>query len=577
MVNTERLCLGCMNDNAGEEICPVCGYDSSSRNPEGCLPVKFIINNRFLVGKALKANGEGITYIGWDNSEDAVVTIKEYFPKGFANRNPDKTVSMTEEGKYTFNEGLIEFMEINRKIMQSDLPALVPVIAVFEENGTAYSVSVSIHGITLNDFLKRNGDTLKWEQARALFLPLIDTVKGMNDLGIIHGGISDETIIVGRDGKLRISDYSIKKLRMKTSELEERLYHGFAAIEQYDMVGLHIDCYTDVYSLSATLLKVFIGVAPEEALARLQNDSMTIPARFAEELPRHVLSALANGLQVMPKNRTKDIDTFKNELVYGEVSAPPVKPSSDSKQNIDSDDTNKKTKKKKSGGSAKYLLISSVATALIFTIVALLLYFTVFKKNNDKTNSTESEPTTSYVEPEVDEIGDVDSDAAVSAKLYPVSNYLGKYYSDVVESEDNEIFKFSITGKEFSEKQPAGTILKQSVKAGSEAARDTEITFVISLGPKKVKVPNLSGLNEMEAKLELLKQGFLYDNIIVKKGEKDGIYNEDREPNTVVKQSPEYGELISTDEAVTIYINSYEGENPENGDSQSNDSYNDYY
>jgi len=393
----------------------------------------------------------------------------------------------------------------------------------------------------------------------------------MNDLGIIHGGISDETIIVGRDGKLRISDYSIKKLRMRTSEIEERIYPGFAAIEQYDVVGLHIDSYTDVYALSATLLKVFIGTAPAEALARLQNDSMSIPAKFAEELPRHVLSALANGLQVMPKSRTKDIETFKNELVYGEIATPTVKTNSDTLKQTEIDkNSNKMVKEKQKSSSAKYAIISSVCTALVFVIIAGVLYFTVFKKDNDDKETQSSEPTTSYVEPEVDEIGDIDSDAAVSAKLYPVSDYTGKYYSDILKTDDNDIFEFSIKGKEFSDKYPVGAICRQTVKAGSEAERDTKIQFVISLGPQKIKIANLSGLTEMEAKLELLKQGFLYDNIIVEEK-----YDEDREPSSVLDQSPKYGESVSNDEAVTIYINSYEGENPEDENSSDNGIY--YY
>lgn len=565
MVNTERLCLGCMNDNGGEKICPICGYDSSEQNPSNCLPVKFIINNRYLIGKALRSNGEGITYIGWDNGNDSIVTVKEYFPKGFANRNPDKTVSMTENGKYTFNEGLIEFMEINRKIMRSDLPSLVPVVDVFEENGTVYAVSANIPGITLEDFLKRNGNTLKWEQARALFLPLIDTIKGMNDLGIVHGGISDETIIVGRDGKLRISDYSIKKLRMLTSELENRIYPGFAAIEQYDVVGLHIDNYTDVYGLSATLLKVFIGSAPPESLARLQNDVMTIPSKYAEELPRHVLSALANGLQVLPKDRTEDIETFKNELVYGEVAAPAVSPKAEANKadSADSPDA-KKAKEKSKNSSAKYAIISSACTALVFIILVAVLYFTVFNKTGDNTDIPSSEPTDTVVEPEVDKIGDIDSDAAVSAKLYPVGNYVGKYYSDIIESEDSDLFEFIITDKEFSDKYPVGTVCSQSVKSGSEAVRDTKIQLVISLGSKTVKIANLSGLTEIEAKLELLKQGFLYDNIKIEEK-----YDEDRDPKTVIDQSPKYGESVSNDEAVTIYINSYEGEDVADTDSNS--------
>lgn len=547
MINTERLCLGCMNDNGGEKVCPICGYDSSAQNPDSCLPVKFIINDRYLIGKAVKINGEGITYIGWDSSTDSIVNIKEYYPKGFAHRNPDKTVSMEESGKYTFNEGLMEFMEINRRIMHSDLPSLIPVTDVFEENGTVYAVSASIAGITLADFLKRNGNTLKWEQARALFLPLIDTVKGMNDIGIVHGALSEDTVIVGRDGKLRIADYSIKKLRMLTSELETELYSGFAAVEQYDIVGLHIDTYTDVYGLSAVLFRVFIGAVPPEAIQRLQNDVMTIPAKFAEELPRHVLSALANGLQVLPGDRTKDIETFKNELVYGEIAEPAVKKVTEEKE-----EKSQKPQKTKSS-SAKYAVISSVCTAMVFIIIAAVLVFTVFKDDIFKkdTESSQSE-VTSVDAPVVDEIGTVDSDAAASAKLYSVSDFTGKYYSEIVDNSENEVFEFIIKGKEFSSKYPKGTVCAQSVAAGSEQPRDTKIELTISLGPNEIKIANLKGLDETNAKLELLKQGFLYDNIEVLEK-----YDDESEPGVVLEQTPKYGETVNTDVAVKIYINSY--------------------
>ena len=65
MINTERLCLGCMNDNGGEKICPICGYDSANTNPDNCLPAKFVIKNRYYLGKAVSVNGEGISYIAW--------------------------------------------------------------------------------------------------------------------------------------------------------------------------------------------------------------------------------------------------------------------------------------------------------------------------------------------------------------------------------------------------------------------------------------------------------------------------------------------------------------------------------
>ena len=140
MISTDRLCMGCMNDNGGEQICPICGFDANAKNPKNAVPIKTIVNDRFLVGRVISANGEGIDYIGWDTANDSIVKIREYFPTGVAKRNPDKTVSMLNGKEYTFNEGLLEFLEINKAIKSSDLPSLVPVVDVFEENGTAFAV-----------------------------------------------------------------------------------------------------------------------------------------------------------------------------------------------------------------------------------------------------------------------------------------------------------------------------------------------------------------------------------------------------------------------------------------------------
>ena len=67
---------------------------------------------------------------------------------------------MVKGNEYTFNEGLLEFKDIKCNIMASELASLVPVIDVFEENGTVYSVEANIQGITLSKFLDKRYDSL---------------------------------------------------------------------------------------------------------------------------------------------------------------------------------------------------------------------------------------------------------------------------------------------------------------------------------------------------------------------------------------------------------------------------------
>ena len=157
--------------------------------------------------------------------------------------------------------------------------------------------------------------------------------------------------------------------------------------------------------------------------------------------------------------------------------------------------------------------------------------------------------------PSVPSIGDVDPNAAESVILYQVPDLSGKYYYQLADDEAYERFKFSIKGKEYSDKYARGMICAQSLEAGKEVENETEIQVTISLGPKEVAVANVIGLDEMSAKMELLKQGFLYENIeVVEK------YDADKEPGMVLEQSPEYGEKTTVEAVVRIYVNSYKGD-----------------
>ncbi len=550
MLNTDRLCRGCMTDNGGEDICSLCGYEKGTQNGEMCLPVSFWLQDRFLVGKVISTDSEGITYIGWDNLSDTAVHIKEYFPQSIAIRNPDLTVSMTDDSKFIFNDGLMDFLSLNRKLFGLEALSVVPTVAVFEENSTAYAVHSVISGITLTEFLNKNGGKLKWEQARPLFLPVIDTLVNLHKDGIRHYGISPDTIIVGRDGKMRLSDLVINKVRDNAGGFETQLEAGYSAAEQYGIPEIKVSEATDVYGLAATLFRVLIGITPPEATARMEQDTLSIPSHFAEELPRAVLVSLANGMQIMPEKRTATLDSFRNELVYGEIGDG----ERTAQNNQKTEQSNRSTKKKKKSSGAKSALISALITVLCLCIIGGGIFF-IFK---DKIFPPE-EPTTSDTAPEslpdTPNVGDVDSSIAQTVTKIKVENYLGKLYSELEDMESSKNFKFSVSGREHSDKYERGEIIRQSINAGTEVERETEISFTISLGPKSFAVGKVVGMTEAEAKISLLQKGILYDNIRV-----ISVYDTEKKPGVVIEQSPEFGETVTPDSVVEISVNDYKGD-----------------
>lgn len=551
-MNTNRLCPGCMTDNGGEQVCCACGYDRANKNDVDKLPVYFLLADRYSVGAVLAVNVECITYMGYDLLENKAVNIREYFPADASDRNSNKTVMIKSGKEFVFNEGLMNFMEINNKLIASELPSLFDTYAVFEENGTVYSISAPIAGITLKSFLERNGGSLKWEQARPLFLPLIDTVKGLHEEGIIHGGISPESIFVGRDGRLRLSEICGLRIRRVSEDMSTSIYSGYAAAEQYGRLETQIGPYTDVYGISAVLFRVLIGTVPPQADTRLENDSLTIPAHFAEELPRQVLVSIANGMQADPEKRTQTVEVFKNELVYGETRENELRAAA----KRDSENAEKKKPlKKKSKSGVKSGVIAAVCTGVLFLSLAAILCFTVFKNQIFGSNKPVVSDSEISEMPSVPSIGDVDAGAAESKVVYTVPDFTGMYYSKIVDNDEYEHFKFAVSDKEYSDKFARGTVCSQTVLAGSEVSNETLIAFVISLGPREFKIANVVGLDENSAKIELLKQGFLYENIEVV-----DMYDSERKPGIVLEQTPEYGSSVSSDIAIRIYVNSYEGE-----------------
>lgn len=101
-----NYCYNCMH-KCNEDICEKCkSLDIESTSPHHLKPGT-ILNNRYLVGKALGEGGFGITYIGRDLNLDMRIAVKEFYPSGYANRygeiTSDITISGTKHSEYFMN------------------------------------------------------------------------------------------------------------------------------------------------------------------------------------------------------------------------------------------------------------------------------------------------------------------------------------------------------------------------------------------------------------------------------------------------------------------------------------------
>lgn len=531
MQNTDRLCMGCMNDNGGEQICAICGYDEQSPQPEAALPARsWIGEGRYLVGKVIEQNGEGITYLGWDNDSDTIVWIREYFPAGLCERLADGTTRVLMGSEAAFEEGKTAFLTLNQTLARlRELPCLLPVVDIFEGAGTVYCVKQAVSGITLREFLLRNGGTLRWEQARPLFLPLLSALKALHNAGVVHRGISPDTLLVGRDGKIRLKDFLIPAARTARSDMTAQLYPGFAAIEQYGFDG-QPGPWTDVYGFAATLFRVLVGNPPPEATERVTDDHMTIPAKVAQTLPHHVLTALANALQILPEDRTQSMDELREDLV----------PAADAGRGRDG--------KKKKSGSKRYGVIAALATAGVIVVVLAVLAMTVFRDDLFPGSGTSG----GLQPPSMSSVGGGTPDES-SEKLYSVPNIVGQTFAQLTGNmEYQDIYEFEIISESYNDSQPRGAVYEQSPAEGTTVTKGAKIQVRISLGPATVALPKLVGMTREAAYIELLEMGFMPG--AVQFYEK---YDASKPANTVVEVDPGEGTQISPEAGVKVFVNSF--------------------
>ncbi len=533
MADIEKLCFGCMREKPDfSPECPHCKFDETKGNDPQALPIKSVLQKRYYVGKTFNVNGEGFTYIGYDSLKDCPVRIREYFPDGMAQRINTLVKPLAQYG-FAFENYRLEFNSLAKNLSRMNgFSGLLNILDIFEENGTSYYVTEYVEAITLRDFLLRNGGILNFEQIRPLIMPLLSTISSLHSVDIIHRGISPDTILVGKDGKLRLTEFCIKEARTARGEFKANLHKGYAAIEQYGFDGEQ-GPWTDVYAIGALVYRMLVGNPPPEATVRVTEDKMTIPADVARSLSGSALSALANSLEIMPDERTGSVEEFRADI----LSTPKLSPK-----------YNNKTGEVKAVASKQYkrkiIIISVCAVLASLAIIAAILF--AFYASDDKEDDNDNVASTTAVQTPSIDTGD---------NVTKVQNYVGLKISDLLSDskylKERARLNFDVKSKKY-DTSPKGTILSQSPKAGTKIKKNQTVTFVVSLGPRNFSMPNVVGLSKQEALIKLLEAGFSVENITF--GEK---LLPNAPPDAVSDVSPSAGTTVTGDEKVTVNVNTY--------------------
>lgn len=517
----ENLCMGCMREIGSEKQCPYCGFLTDTPQITPYLPLRTVIGGRYVVGKMLSAGGDGVTYMGWDYESKTPVTIREFLPEEHIKRLYGDTAVIVKEGSdLAFYDGIHAFLALWRKLARArDLTALIPVIDIIEENNTAYAVSEYLETISLREFLlKSRTGYLSWERVKMLIMPLLTSVSALHSMDVFHCGISPNTLVLGRDGKLRLTGFMIADARCANTKFNAEIFPGYAAIEQYNDVN-DVGAWTDVYGIAAVVYRALVGSTPAPANERFTNDKLMIPPKFAESLPAYLTSALDNALMIEPGDRTAAVDELREEL-----SGSPSTMASKQKREVEAPTTTDeeiaerkrlerlaRQEQRKHEQIKMALITFGICIAIGLTALGGYLIYE-YKQENPTETTTEE----------------------VSAELVEVPDFAGQNYSRISsDAVQKSRFNF-IVEYAYSSEVESGYIISQGSAPGTQIPKGSDLKITVSKGIEYVTLPDVSGMDYAEAEKVLTDAGFACKKI---EKNNDGSHK----ANEVIALTPEAG------------------------------------
>lgn len=549
--------MGCMNEKDYEGPCKLCGYsDDDLCIPTYLLPKTFL-NERYIVGKLISYNGEGAIYIGYDTATGTRITIKEFMPDTLCARKKGETeITVNADNSALYKTYMSEFADLHRSLIKlRGMAHIQTVIDVFYENGTCYAISEFISGITLKTYLENSGGSLSWEQVKELFPPILTTLSLIHAGGIIHRGISPQTIFVTDKMELKLAGFCISAGRTTNTEIACEIFSGYAAPEQYtnEVNGT----WTDVYGISAVLYKALTGTAPAEAIARTSVNLLE-PSMINRNIPQNVSKVIMGGMRLATDKRIRSVTEFVDRLF-----APPKYAEENQGIVMSKKEERKLEKKEKERAKTLVALILVGAGLILFAIAFALTLSGVCAPSNPSGNNSgnSSKSSSSISDTGSGEESSSDSESSnnenssdsdssdstpgVVADIYVPDFTDGIYELAVQRYEGTFVFLPTYV---YSDEYVAGVMFDQSVEAGTMVVRGEQIKIKVSKGPSAVSLPDYTGKTEAEYVAELEKLNIKYDVKTEKSNDVPDGY--------VLKCNKEIGDtvVVETEKAETVIV-----------------------
>lgn len=441
-------------------------------------------------------------------------------------------------------EFLKNFKNESRSAASISHPNIVNIYDVGEEKNIHFIVMEYVEGMTLKDYIKKEGK-VELEKALDIIKQIALALDKAHKNSIIHRDIKPENILISNENLVKILDFGIAKAVTKSTVINKKEIIGSIYYLSPEQVkGQIVDEGADIYALGIVLYEMLTGILPfsgntpvdialkhineEVDLDKLGNYSFEIKEFVAKMTNKNrmkrynkakdVVSDLENikkGRRISNQN-SSDFNTKKMD----DIDFKKILDKEDNKKNntgeIDLKSVlTKNTKEKKIKSKNKRQAI--LGGILAFFISILFAFGFIFIKNM----VTKKE----YKTPDMTNLRFEEAKDILTQKNIFLVKRREEYNKDVIK--DNII----------SQKPSPGTIIKEG----------DEITVVISLGMPLTKVPSFKGKKLVDAS-KVLKESNLDEGLV------DYEYSNIVSEGVIISQNPQAFTKVQEGSSVNFIV-----------------------
>jgi serine/threonine protein kinase/tetratricopeptide (TPR) repeat protein len=298
--------------------------DMAEVQPTGGLVGRTLGHYRLL--EALGSGGMGEVYLAEDTKLNRRVALK-VLPAEMA-AHPEKLVRFEREAK---------------TIASLNHPGIVTVYSIDEVDGLRFITMEHVAGETLGKTIPQHGFPL--ERLLPLAISLADALAAAHRQGILHRDLKPDNVMLTPDGRLKVLDFGLAKLRDDFPEEGDRTTKETQSVTQDGRIvgtvaymspeqaqALPVDNRSDIFSLGILLYEMATGERPFRGqtnlsvLSSILKDQPRSVSDLRDDIPRPLARMIQRTLEKRPEDRyqsttdlRRDLEDLKRDVDTGEL------------------------------------------------------------------------------------------------------------------------------------------------------------------------------------------------------------------------------------------------------------------